>query len=109
MANKQKDDDEKGPEIQPPAAPANEPAPVVQTHAPLVSTQSFQSAERQVIDLEKEGFKGQVYVKKNDPRGFKGCLKIDPDGAFGRTHIVKSQLHYWQGTEDAFRDQFEKE
>lgn len=73
-----------------------------------IDTASFQVAERQPIDLEAEGFTGKFYVHKKNPK-VRGQLKIDENGHFARTHIVKSQVHYWQGSEEAFKEEFEKE
>lgn len=83
--------------------------------APAPEVKSLQIAERQPIDLEAEGHKGNTYIHKTqkdkDGKPISGKLKVVPEelGHFGRTHIVKGQTHTWTGTQDDFRDQFEKE
>ena len=64
------------------------------------------AVEPQPIDLAAEGYGELVWVYKRDGSLF--SLKVVPDAEFGRTHKLKSQRHFWEGTEEQFRQQFER-
>lgn len=77
----------------------------------VTGTQSALVVGRQAVDLEEEGYEGSY--KHIAFRGTKEAdeafgLKVDASDPRGKTHQLKSQLHFWEGTEEEFRANFEK-
>lgn len=58
-------------------------------------------------DLIAEGFDGDAVYHDKGGRAF--WLKINLEADRGKTHVLKSKTHTWEGTEEEFRLQFTKE
>lgn len=52
-------------------------------------------------------YKGS-YIHTAYPKDEEFGLKVIENDPHGRTHHLKSEEHYWEGTADEFKNQFEK-
>lgn len=74
---------------------------------PEISTTSAVNVPRAPLDLDAEGYTDKHYVSVRE-KGLPAMrLKIDKEDAKGLTHKLKSQEHFWEGTEDQFRASFD--
>lgn len=61
-------------------------------------------------EVDMTGFDEGSFRKLGEPQGSEMYkLKIVEDDPHGQTHQLKNQEHYWSGTEEQFKAQFEKE
>ena len=76
-----------------------------------------------MVDI-KDPTKGVRAADKPDMTGYKGSYKLkdapegtppfglkvveEGEGHYGHTHFLRSEEHSWSGTEEDFKDQFDK-
>ena len=61
------------------------------------------------MKVDMEGFDG-AYKKLGEPEGSEpyGLKKLEEPDQYGNTHYLKNQEHFWAGTEEQFKKEFEK-
>ena len=78
--------------LTPTPIPKVEPKPIDERVAPSAPTD--------------DQFTGGLFVKTSDQEEYALCIH-EPDSA-ERTHTLKNSIHFWQGTKEQFKAQFEK-
>ena len=59
-------------------------------------------------DLKAEGYDmSKKYINRIDNQPY--YLKVDKEAVLGRTHMLKNLTHYWEGSEEDFKDSFDKD
>jgi hypothetical protein len=98
------------------AAKKDEPVPSTRPSMfvanPLKPTEAMKVGP---LEVDTKGYSGK-YHKIGEPKGAEPyALKVveeDDEAAtsnYGHTHHLLNQEHYWTGTKQQFKDQFEKE
>lgn len=93
------DDDTKPVTTKPLPPPAESPLPVAESLARVADSDPAQPFDHEFTDgrfLKRTGTPGEEYA-----------LCVHPPNAYGLTHSAKNTLHFWQGTEDQFRLEFD--
>jgi hypothetical protein len=63
------------------------------------------SKERVILQPKPEDYKGK-FVQNDSGEEF--ALAVVESDPIGRTHKLRNDEHFWEGTKDEFRAQFEK-
>lgn len=92
---------------EPPLIPSTRPATFVPDPKPD-EPQRMKQVGPMKVDVE--GYDDGSFKKIGEPPGSEPYkLKIVEDDPHGQTHQAINQEHYWSGTEEQFKAQFEKE
>lgn len=70
-------------------------------------TQSVLNTPRAPLDLSAEGYSEKYFTDRRNRDAGAMRLKVDDNDPRGLTHKLKSQEHFWEGTEEQFRAQFD--